>query len=154
MKSVSIFLFLSVVAWAPAATASAPGKTAAAAESSGKAEASHGRPVIHLGMTPDEVLKMIGHPDDTESIKTPAGEGERWTYKRLEKEYTDESAATVDTVPAFVGEAMPNQGMGDAQVPHYHLRHVKVYQVSTLLFVGGKLVAATQRPVKESQIEN
>ncbi|HWA85007.1 MAG TPA: hypothetical protein VG710_02195 [Opitutus sp.] len=154
MKSICLLLFPVLAAAALAATPPAAKNPAREANSTRKAGAVAARPVIHLGLSPEEVMKIIGHPDNVEAIKTPAGKGERWTYKRLEKEWTDQIAATVDVVPAFVGEVMPNQGIGDVEVPHNHLEHVKLYQVSTLVFVGGKLVAVTQQPKKESQIEN
>lgn len=97
---------------------------------------------------------MIGRPDNTEAVDTPAGKGERWTYRRLAKEYTQQTAATVDMVPAFVGLGMPNDGIGEVAVPINHTENVKLYQVSSLLFIQGKLAAAKQWTEKESRIEN
>lgn len=154
MKLISVLFFLGLAGVAAAVTSPAASKSDEAVESSKKDPSAPAKPVIHLGMTPDAVAKLIGHPAKVEPVKTPAGEGERWVYRRLAKEWSEETAATVDMVPSFVGAAMPNQGIGEAAMPSQHLKRVRVYQVSSLLFVGGKLVASTQWPEKESHIEN
>jgi hypothetical protein len=110
--------------------------------------------VISLGMTPEEVVKVIGKPDTTEAVDTPAGKGEQWTYRRLAKEWTTQTAATVHMVPSFTGLAMPNGGIGEAAMPSSQMENVKVYQVSSLLFIEGKLAAAKQWPEKERRIDN
>lgn len=154
MNRPSILLFLGLAAVAPAATSPATEKSAAATHSPAKATSAVARPVVHLGMTPEAVAKLIGRPAKVEAIKTPAGAGERWIYRRLAREWTQQTAATVEMVPSFVGAAMPNEGIGEAAMPAQHLERVRVYQVSSLLFVGNKLVATTQWPEKESHIEN
>lgn len=112
------------------------------------------RPVIGLGMTPEEIVKVIGKPEKTEMVETPAGKGEEWIYRRLAKEWTQQSAATVDIVPAFVGLAMPNEGIGDVASVSNRLERIEVFQVSRLLFIDGKLAAAKQWQEKVSRIEN
>ena len=112
------------------------------------------RPVIKLGMTPEEVVKIIGKPDKKEKVDTPAGKGEQWFYRRLAKEWTTQTAATVDMVPSYTGLAMPNDGLGEAAIPSNHVENVKVYQNSSLLFIDGKLAAAKQWPEKEKSIDN
>ena len=142
---------------APAAYCDSPKQTTqadATDKSSEKKTTKPGKPVIKLGMSPDEVVKIIGKPDKKEKVDTPAGKGEQWTYRRLAKEWTTQTAATVDTVPAYVGLAMPNEGIGETSVPSNHIENVKVFQVSSLLFIEGKLAAAKQWPEKEKRIEN
>ncbi|HEY5552675.1 MAG TPA: hypothetical protein VIK52_12350 [Opitutaceae bacterium] len=117
-------------------------------------ESKTGKPVITLGMTPDEVIKVIGRPENTETVDTPAGKGEQWIYRRLAREWTQQNAATVQMVPAFVGLGMPNDGIGEVAVPVNHTENVKLYQVSSLLFIEGRLAAAKQWTEKKSKIEN
>lgn len=119
-----------------------------------KSKGTSERPVIGLGMAPDEIVKIIGKPDAKEAVETPAGKGEEWTYRRLVKEWTQQTAATVDVVPAFVGLAMPNEGIGEVSSASHRLERIEVYQVSNLLFIDGKLAAAKQWQEKVSQIEN
>ena len=138
---------------------------ASAAASSGSDKDSKSRPaaaresapaklVIHMGMTPDAVAKLIGQPAKIEPVKTPAGDGFRWVYRRLSKEWSDETAVGVNMVPSFIGLAMPNQGVGDAAMPAHQLERFRVYQVSSLLFVNGKLVGSTQWPETERSFQH
>jgi len=112
------------------------------------------KPVIHMGMTPEAVAKVIGQPVKVEPVKTPAGDGFRWMYRRLVKEWVDETAIGVTKVPSFVGLAMPNQGVGEASMPAHQLERFRQYQVSWLLFVNGKLVGSTQKPETERSFQN
>ncbi|MEO6002575.1 MAG: hypothetical protein ABIZ04_15950 [Opitutus sp.] len=110
--------------------------------------------VVHMGMTPDAVAKLIGQPAKVEPVKTPAGDGFRWVYRRLKKEWMDETAVTVNRVPSFVGLATPNQGIGEASMPAHQLERFRVFQVSSLLFVNGKLVGSTQWPETERSFQH
>jgi hypothetical protein len=105
-------------------------------------------------MTAEEVAKIIGKPATSEAVTTPAGNGEEWIYRRLAREYTQQTAATAQMMPAFVGLGMPNNGLGEVPVAINHIERVKLYQVSSLLFIEGKLAAAKQWTEKESRIEN
>ena len=111
------------------------------------------KPVIRMGMTPEAVAKVIGQPLKIEPVKTPAGEGFRWVYRRLTKEWADQVAVDVTMVPSFVGLAMANQGVGNAAMPANQLARFRQYQVSSLLFVGGKLVGSTQWPETEKSFQ-
>ncbi|MEO7598748.1 MAG: hypothetical protein ABIV50_07445 [Opitutus sp.] len=138
-----------ISAAAAAGTSPTPGESSPAAA----AKSAPAKPVIHMGMTPEAVAKLIGQPVRVEPVKTPAGDGFRWVYRRLTKEYLDDTAVGVNMVPSFVGLARGNQGMGDAAMPAHQFERVRVYQTSSLLFVGGKLVGSTQWPVTERSFQ-
>jgi len=129
-------------------------ESSAAANPSEAKDSTPTRPAISLGMTPEEVIKVIGRPEKIEAVTTPAGKGEEWFYRRLAKEWTEQTAATVNMVPAFVGLAMPNAGIGEAAVPGNQFENIKIHQVSSLLFIEGKLAAAKQWQEKEKRIQN
>ena len=154
----ALFLILAAASHAETSSASAGARPAAGRTGipgeTGKKEIAAAKPAIRLGMAPEEVVKVIGRADKTEPVETPAGKGEQWTYRRLERQWTQQTAAVVDMVPAFVGLAMPNDGLGETAVPMQKMETVRVYQVSSLLFIEGKLAAAKQWPEKETQIDN
>ena len=139
---------------ARAATAPVDAPPAAASDHAGPAGLAPTRPKVRLGMSPESVAKAIGRPDKQETVKTAKGEALQWTYRRLQKEWTDQVAATVAMVPGFVGGSLQHQALGEVATPGNQTMHISVYQVSSLLFVDGKLVAAKQWPEKEVRTEN
>lgn len=156
MKMFSPACFLATALVVSAATPETAGR-APAPEDAKKAkseEAKLDRPSVSLGMSPEDVAKIIGRPEKSEAVTTPAGNGEEWIYRRLAKEWTQQTAATSQMMPAFVGLGMPNGGLGEVAVAVNHIERVKLYQVSSLLFIEGKLAAAKQWTEKESRIEN
>jgi hypothetical protein len=153
MNTIPTLLTLALFAGTTAANLGATELNAVSANPE-KSPAAPGRPVVHLGMSRAEITKAIGRPEKQETIKTPAGVGEQWIYRRLQQEWTDQTAATVDMVPAFVGLSQQHQGTGTTAMPVTHMIRVSVYQVSSLLFVDGKLVAAKQWSDKEVHPEN
>ena len=151
MRIFSAALSLAVVACAAAANATAQ-ETQSRSAAEGKSAPA--KLVIHMGMTPEAVAKLIGQPAKVEPVKTPAGDGFRWVYRRLTKEWVDETAVTVNRVPSFTGLAMPNQGIGEASMPAHQLERFRQFQVSSLLFVNGKLVGSTQWPETERSFQH
>lgn len=156
MKTLLFALSLAATVAVSGAAPDTPAKTRAPddAKKAKADETKPARPSVKLGMTPDEVAKIIGRPGRTETVATPAGNGVEWIYRRLEKEWTQQTAATTQMTPAFVGLGMSNDGLGEVAVAVNHIERVKLYQISSLLFIEGKLAAAKQWSEKESRIEN
>ena len=61
--------------------------------------------------------------------------------------------ATVTMLPVFAGPMGGSEwGMTTAPSLNYHIEHVKIYQVTSLLLFEGKLVVAKQWQEHESSI--
>jgi hypothetical protein len=107
------------------------------------------------GMTADAIKALIGRPREIKPMKAPAGKAEVWIYRRVTKELTRQTAASMQTVPAFVGVGMgvAGDGMGSVSVPEFRLEHIKIYQVTRLLMFNDKLVTAKQWFEKESSFD-
>jgi hypothetical protein len=141
MKSHRIFslvlagvLFL---AWNPARAAETKTKTDGATSPT--------QPVLEKGMSEEAILKIYGKPDDITPLKSADLKAEKWTYRRILKQGVIQTADTQRAVNTFggfgtVGGAM----MVDAVEPDYRLKYVKIYQVTSLLMVGGKLTLGKQ----------
>lgn len=154
MKTVIAVLILISCAVANADPVQTARKGDAASTSIETRSSTLARPVVHLGMTAAEITKLIGRPDKVESIDTPVGKGENWLFRRLAKEWTQETAASMRMEPAFVGLGISNDGIRDVARPAFDLERVSIYQVSSLLLVDGRLVAAKQWSEKERRFQN
>ncbi len=149
MKAPFPVLFFACVALAARGESAAPaGKHAEEPE-----HAAAAKPGLHPGMTADEIIKLIGKPQDVKTIATPAGKGEAWTYRRIAKQWTERAPVTTEMVPTFAGSGLGGDGIRDMAVPAYRTERITVYQVTSLLLVDGKMVTARQWPEKDQEFE-
>jgi hypothetical protein len=127
-----------------------------AAEARAKADASKpAKPPIEQGMSAEEVRKLIGEPLEIKPIAPDATEvsGEKWVYRRkLHTETTTEPVRS-ETLPAYLGPGMGENGMGTVISPIYRLKHTTFMQVTALLMVDGQLVTARQWVEQEVSYE-
>jgi hypothetical protein len=125
----------------------APGqKSAAKPPPADTAEARPAKPALTKGMTAETVIGLIGRPLQIKPMDAPEGKAEVWTYRRVAKKWTTQTAATTEEVPAFIGIGMgaAGDGMGSVTTPIYRLEHITVYQVTRLLMFEDQLVNAKQ----------
>jgi hypothetical protein len=140
MKSCLIFSLILVVVFplALSSTRAAETKTKSAGATSPT------QPVLEKGMSADAILKIYGKPDDVTPLKSTDVKAEKWTYRRILKESVIQTADTQRTVNTFGGFGEGGTKMVDAIEPDYRLKYVKIYQVTSLLMVDGKLTLGKQ----------
>jgi hypothetical protein len=108
-----------------------------------------GKPTLKKGMTADTILGLVGRPQQISTIQSEAGSGEVWVYRRVEQQYAQPAAVTMEMVPGFTGVVVQGSGIRDFSVPSYRLEKVKVIQVTSLLMFGGRMVAGVQTRERE-----
>jgi hypothetical protein len=102
------------------------------------------RRMLEKGMPGETIIQLIGRPVEIAPLVHDEVIAEKWTYRRLVDERTVQEAATDYTIPAFIGFTASGPEIGTATQLGFHLKHVKTYQVTSLLMVDGKLVVAKQ----------
>jgi hypothetical protein len=102
------------------------------------------QPMLEKGMSADAILKIYGKPDDITPLKSSDLKAEKWTYRRILKQGVIQTADTQRTVTTFGGFGSGGTQMADAVEPDYRLKYVKIYQVTSLLMVDGKLTLGKQ----------
>ncbi len=100
--------------------------------------------MLDKGMSAETIIQLIGRPLEIAPLVHDEVVAEKWTYRRLVDERTVQEAATDYTIPAFIGFSASGPEIGTATQLGFHLKHVKTYQVTSLLMVDGKLVLAKQ----------
>jgi hypothetical protein len=99
-------------------------------------------PTLRLGMTAEEVQRIVGQPEEIKPFDSTAGRGETWTYRRVIGESTAPEAVSTTRAAAFNG--LPDH-TGSEPVMQYRLKRTVTYQETTLLIFDGKLVSSKQR---------
>lgn len=113
-----------------------------------------GWPVLKKGATAEEVLKLVGKPDQIRPMDTKEGKAEVWVYRRLARHVERQSAVTTQNVTMFTGSGTGNDAYAATAVPVFRTEHINVYQVSSLLMFEGQLVTATQKVETERKFDN
>ena len=131
----------------------APAGTTAAEPSASTAMTPKTKSTLMKGMSADTVRRIVGAPQEIRPIKSEAGEGEVWIYRRVEKQWTQQSAVTMESVPGFAGTVGEGSGIRDFDVPAYRLERVRLIQVTRLLMFDGKMVSAVQSREQERTFE-
>lgn len=103
------------------------------------------KPSVQKGMTPEEVVAIIGKPAEVKPIEAEGVTSESWIYRRVAKR-------TVNQVPA--PQSMGGMGMGGG-MGSGTMRNERItfYQMTALLFVEGRLSASKQWIERESHLE-
>ncbi len=140
MKNHRIFFLVlavaSSLAWNPTRAAETKTKLDSATPST--------QPVLEKGMNADAIRKIFGKPDDITPLKATDLKAEKWTYRRILKQSIIQTADTQKMVNTFGGFGEGGTKMVDAIEPDYRLKYVKIYQVTSLLMVDGKLTLGKQ----------
>ncbi len=108
-----------------------------------------GQPVLEKGMEGAAIKKIAGQPAEIQEMKADGVKAEKWIYRRILNEGTIQTANTQAYVPAMVGFDSGGMKTGKTLVPEYRLKYVKVYQVTALLMVDGKLERGRQWTERE-----
>ncbi len=117
---------------------------ALAADHSGAAQ-----PVLEKGMDGSAIQQLVGQPAEIQPIGGSDVKAEKWIYRRKVNEGTYQTANTQAYIPALVGVQASGDVIGKALVPEYRLKYVKVYQVTALLIIDGKLERGRQWTERE-----
>lgn len=112
------------------------------------AKVPEGWPVLKAGATAEEILKLVGKPDQVRPMATQAGKAEVWVYRRLAKHVTRQTAMGTEQQQTYGID-----GTSTISVPTMKMERIEVYQVSSLLMFDGKLVTATQKAETERRFE-
>lgn len=111
-------------------------------------------PVLKVGATAEEIVRLVGKPLEVAPMQTPEGKAETWTYRRLVDEESSEVAEPSRAAPVIE----PAHGIVSAGVQmsetEFHTVYVKTYQVTSLLMFNGKLAASKQRLEKVEKLTN
>lgn len=152
MKTPTLLVMLSI----PMLSVSVRGALEASAEANAPARATSQAPAkraISKGMTAEQVLQLVGKPTEVKPMASPAGKAEVWIYRRVADKWTQQTAATTETVMMYAGLGLDNDGIRPVTVPSMRMERIKIYQVTSLLMFEGKLVEAKQRFEKERTID-
>jgi hypothetical protein len=148
------FPFILAAASLMAGCATADNPQAAAPPPADAAAVKGTLPVLKIGATAEEIVRMIGKPLDVKPMAVQGGKAETWTYRRVLDQQTKQvaeasrGAAIIEPAHGIVsaGEEMPET--------EYHTVYVTTYQVTSLLMFNGKLAASKQRVETTESINN
>jgi hypothetical protein len=107
------------------------------------------QPILEKGMPGTAIQQLVGQPTEIQNLKSSDVKAEKWIYRRKLTEGTYQTANTEAYIPAMVGVQSTGMIVGKALVPDYRLKFVKVYQVTALLIVDGKLERGRQWTERE-----
>jgi hypothetical protein len=107
------------------------------------------QPVLMKGMEGTAIQQLVGQPTEIQQLNSSDVKAEKWIYRRKLTEGTYQTANTQAYIPALVGVQSSGVVVGQALVPDYRLKFVKVYQVTALLIVDGKLERGRQWTERE-----
>jgi len=128
----SLKIELRAIALIIAAALLAPGcatedKTAAAAAPAAASVGSRSLPVLKVGATADEIVRLVGKPLAVEAMPSKEGKAETWTYRRL----LDEETTQVAEAPRGAPVIDPAHGIYSAGAEisetEFHTAYVKTY---------------------------
>src|SRR5690349_13898361 len=106
-------------------------------------------PVLEKGMEADAIRQLVGQPSEIDPVKSTEVKAEKWIYRRKVTQGTYQTANTEARIPALVGTSAGGLIVGETIVPEYRLKFVKVYQVTALLMINGKLERGRQWTERE-----
>jgi hypothetical protein len=112
------------------------------------------RPVLAKGMAAELIIQLIGKPIEVIPLTVEGGKAEKWIYRRVVDKRTTQTAATTHDIPSLVGYSINGPVIGTAVELDYHLLHVTIYQVTSLLVFDGHLVLAKQWMEKSQSIDS
>ena len=112
------------------------------------------KPVLAKGMEGTAIRQLIGQPDEIRGLNSPDVKAEKWIYRRKVTEGTYQTANMQTTIPAMVWGSERGMKQGEAIVPDYRLKFYRVYQVTALLIVDGKLEHGRQWTEREETFAN
>jgi len=112
------------------------------------------KPALAKGMEGTVIRQLIGQPDEIRDLKSPEVKAEKWIYRRKVTEGTYQTANMQTTIPAMVWGGDSGMKLGEAIVPDYRLKFYRVYQVTALLMVEGKLEHGRQWTEREESFAN
>lgn len=142
MQRARILLSLTLAIGLPAAISFAHAAETKPKSPNAAAPAQH---VLEKGMTAEAILQTFGKPNDIVPIKSGDIKAEKWTYRRLVSQKSIETASTQKTVSAYGGFGLGGgEKMVDVIEPDFRMTHIKVYQVTSLLMIDGKLTLGKQ----------
>lgn len=107
------------------------------------------QPILEKGMAGAAIKQLVGAPVEIQDLKAGEVKAEKWIYRCILNEGTIQTANTQAYVPAMVGFDSGGMKMGKTLVPEYRLKYVKVYQVTALLMINGKLERGRQWTERE-----
>ena len=113
-----------------------------------------GQPVLEKGMPGTAIRQLVGKPDEIRDLNSPDVKAEKWIYRRKLTEGTYQTANMQTTIPAMVWGGDSGMKQGEAIVPDYRLKFYRVYQVTALLMVDGKLERGRQWTEREESFAN
>jgi len=111
-------------------------------------------PVLKKGMTEAQVVAALGRPQQVKPMKVPAGtvaKAETWVYRVQVGTRATQVATGTRQVPAFRGLGMGNDQVGTAEEIVYSTKYIKVFAVTSVLMIDGKLEQARQKTETEDQ---
>lgn len=112
------------------------------------------QPVLEKGMEGAAIRQLVGQPTEIQALPASEVKAEKWIYRRKLTEGTYQTANTQAYLPAMVGFNAGGMVVGKTLVPDYRLKFVKVYQVTALLLVDGKLERGRQWTEREESFAN
>lgn len=113
------------------------------------------KPVLEKGMAGDTIIQLYGKPNVVQPMKNPEAKTEKWIYRRKTEDTTTQDASYINMVPAFIGISGTGQPMvADTPRLDFKLKHIRIYQVTALLMVDGKLVLGKQWTEREERFDN
>jgi hypothetical protein len=140
---------------APAKAAKpAPAAEKAAAQGETKDAKKPGKKPLEKGMTGDEVIALIGKPQQVKPMpkqEGAEGKAEVWIYRRPAGEKSIQVVTGTQEVPAFngLGQTGNDMASGTRTEMLYGNKTVKMFHVTSLLMMDGKLVLARQTQEQE-----
>lgn len=139
---------------APAAPDKSPKVAAGDAASGTKDAKKPGKKPLEKGMTGDEVMALIGKPQQVKPMAKQEGvdgKSEIWIYRRPAGERSVQVVTGTREVPAFsgLGQNGTDMASGTRTELIYGNKTVKMYHVTSLLMMDGKLVLARQTQEQE-----
>jgi hypothetical protein len=143
----SVFHSISILALATAAVGFAAPANNLAPEEGKSAPATKAAPVLEKGMTEAQIIAAIGHPDTVKPMHVPGSDlakAETWVYRRQVGTRQMQVATGTRDVPTFNGMGLGNDANGTRPEPVYSTKFVRIYSVTSLLMIDGKLELARQ----------
>jgi outer membrane protein assembly factor BamE (lipoprotein component of BamABCDE complex) len=111
-------------------------------------------PVLKVGATADEIIRLVGKPLQIAAMPSPNGKAETWTYRRILDQQTTQ-VAEASRGPAVIEPAHGIVSAGTEMAEtEYHTVYVTTYQVTSLLMFNGKLAASKQRIEKTQSLND
>ena len=113
-----------------------------------------GKPILEKGMAAESIIMLVGKPDEVTAKPSADVKAEQWTYRRIIKSTVIQTANTERRIPAFTGYTAAGPIIGEAIEPDYRLKYARLYQITSLLMIDGKLFLGRQWQERREEFAN